>query len=103
MCRYLVRADLRAGPDQERTAMSRLYLFLCFATVSLVSLPAICGLDPAPARVAGEKLDSGAGSLPHYAQWGKHPTLHGLARPAPAGKAARGTGSQRADMVLDRP
>ena len=100
MCRYLVRAGLRAGPDPERTAMSRLYLFLCFATVSL---PAICGLDPAPARVAGEKLDSGAGSLPHYAQWGKRPTLQGLARPAPAGKPARGTGNQRADMVLDRP
>lgn len=100
MCRYLVRAGLRAGPDPERTAMSRLYLFLCFATVSL---PAICGLDPAPARVAGEKLDSGAGSLPHYAQGGKHPTLQGLARPAPAGKPARGTGNQRADMVLDRP
>lgn len=83
--------------------MGRLYLFLCCASVLLVSLPAICGLDAAPARVAGEKLDSGAGSLPHYAQWGEHPSLAVLVRPAPAGKPARGTGSQRADMVLDRP
>ncbi len=83
--------------------MGRLYLFLCFATVLLVSLPAICGLDPAPARVAGEKLDSGAGSLPHYAQWGKHPTLQALTRPAPAAKRSGGDGSQRADMALDRP
>ena len=50
-------------------------LFACVAAALLVAAgPAVCGPD---AGVAGQKLDSGLGSLPHYANWldrsGRHP------------------------------
>lgn len=46
-----------------------------------VTFPAAAGQN-APHRVAGEKLDSGLGKLPHYRDWAKYPALRPLVRVA---------------------
>jgi hypothetical protein len=45
---------------------TRAYVFLSAAVLMLAAGPALSG--PA-VHVAGEKLDSGLGSLPHYSKW----------------------------------
>ena len=49
-------------------------LAVSFASLSTVAVAADRG---APVKVAGEKVDSGLGELPHYSQWadptGKNP------------------------------
>jgi hypothetical protein len=39
---------------------------MCLLCASAMATEAL----PAPVRVAGEKLDSGLGELPHYSKWG---------------------------------
>lgn len=43
--------------------------------------------------VAGEKLDSGLGELPHYSQWAQHPELAALAGTVPGEKLDSGLGA----------
>lgn len=52
------------------------------ATLALLSVPFACGAQTAvadaPHRVAGEKLDSGVGQLPHFREWAHHSETRAL-------------------------
>jgi hypothetical protein len=54
------------------------------AAVALLFVSLACGAETPVAntshRVAGEKLDSGLGELPHYRDWAKHPETRALVR-----------------------
>jgi hypothetical protein len=54
-----------------------LRISLCAAVLSVAAGPALCGTD---ASVAGQKLDSGLGDLPHHSKWvdptGRYPMGH---------------------------
>ena len=45
--------------------MNRFRLAACATSLVLLPVAAVCG----PADVAGQKLDSGLGQLPHYRLW----------------------------------
>ena len=85
--------------------MGKLYAALCVATVLLVSLPAICGLDaPAANRrhAQSAKLDGGRDCMPPYLQWENHLGSRAMMRTARLNRLAgekldREPGDFRAD------
>ena len=46
------------------------------ATVFATAIALAAG--PSPTRIAGEKLDSGLGELPHYGEWANHAHLRSM-------------------------
>jgi len=66
------------------------------AALALLVVPFAHAADQTAAgaqhSVAGEKLDSGLGELPHYSQWAKHPALAALASAVPGEKLDSGLG-----------
>lgn len=60
------------------------------AMLALLSFPLACGAETpnasAKSRVAGEKLDSGLGELPHYREWAHHPVTRWWAAAADAAR-----------------
>jgi hypothetical protein len=81
-CALKQRLALRTDNSLEPHAMNK-FTALTFAAslaASLLSMTAMAAeRTAAPAPVAGEKVDSGLGDLPHYSKWadptGKNPTL----------------------------
>lgn len=67
------------------------------ATLALLSFPLACGAETPRAsgvmqHVAGEKLDSGLGELPHYREWAHNLTTMDVATRASGEKLDSGLG-----------
>lgn len=82
-------------------AQMKIQLGILAAVLALLVAPFAYGADkPVTGKqqqrhVAGEKLDSGLGKLPHYSQWAKHPetqALVALASHVPGEKLDSGLG-----------
>jgi hypothetical protein len=69
---------------------------MCLLCASAMATEAV----PAPVRVAGEKLDSGLGELPHYSKWADPTGKNPLQAAAPVQRD--GTQPQRATVQVSQ-
>ena len=81
-------------------AQHKLQISMLATVFALIFAPLACGEErpvaDRPHRVAGEKLDSGLGSLPHYRHWAKRDATGGavaLGQRIPGEKLDSGLGS----------